>query len=189
MCLTFAHHPPYILNSGNYLKLRTVQIVHNKLCTGENHEKCIISDPCQFQACNKSQYCLGPSVTGPHRKRCLNIYHGLHCIRTDQWKGISILTMVNIEIRTSRTMQGRINKEMKFNISHGWYWNRSTWNSGWTRTWIPILSMVDIEIRASRTLQESKISSRIHPWQKALPPHRIWRAQGTASNTYRYLQA
>ena len=73
----------------------------------------------QFQACNKSQYCLGPSVTGPHRKRCLNIYHGLHCIRTDQWKGISILTMVNIEIRTSRTMQGRINKEMKFNISHG----------------------------------------------------------------------
>ena len=79
----------------------------------------------QFQACNKSQYCLGPSVTGPHRKRCLNIYHGLHCIRTDQWKGISILTMVNIEIRTSRTMQGRINKEMKFNISHGWYWNKS----------------------------------------------------------------
>ena len=73
----------------------------------------------QFQACNKSQYCPGPSVTGPHRKRCLNIYHGLHCIRTDQWKGISILTMVNIEIRTSRTMQGRINKEMKFNISHG----------------------------------------------------------------------
>ena len=130
----------------------------------------IISYPCQFQACNKSQYCLGPSVTGPHRKRCLNIYHGLHCIRTDQWKGISILTMVNIEIRTSRTMQGRINKEMKFNISHGWYWNKSTWNSGWTRTWIPILSMVDIEIRASRTLQESKISSRIHPWQKALRP-------------------
>ena len=88
--------------------------------------KYIISYPCQFQACNKSQYCLGPSVTGPHRKRCLNIYHGLHCIRTDQWKGISILTMVNIEIRTSRTMQGRINKEMKFNISHGWYWNKST---------------------------------------------------------------
>ena len=133
----------------------------------------IISYPCQFQACNKSQYCPGPSVTGPHRKRCLNIYHGLHCIRTDQWKGISILTMVNIEIRTSRTMQGRINKEMKFNISHGWYWNKSTWNSGWTRTWIPILSMVDIEIRASRTLQESKISSRIHPWQKALRPTQV----------------
>ena len=32
----------------------------------------------QFQACNKSQYCLGPSVTGPHRKRCLNIYQGMH---------------------------------------------------------------------------------------------------------------
>ena len=109
-----------LLHAWNWL----IRIGHNVRITPPNPRgsPILIS---QFQACNKSQYCLGPSVTGPHRKRCLNIYHGLHCIRTDQWKGISILTMVNIEIRTSRTMQGRINKEMKFNISHGWYWNKS----------------------------------------------------------------
>ena len=32
--------------------------------------------PANFQACHKSEYCHGPSVTGPRRKRCLNIDHG-----------------------------------------------------------------------------------------------------------------
>ena len=32
----------------------------------------IIYYPFNFQACHKSEYCPGPSVTGPSRKRCLN---------------------------------------------------------------------------------------------------------------------
>ena len=46
--------------------------IRKNIARGPQYNTDIKYYPANFQACHKSEYCPGPSVTGPSRKRCLN---------------------------------------------------------------------------------------------------------------------